>query len=227
MNAYYINDFCSIEAFIFFPTDVRLITKYITFSHIFCVSSHQFISLFPTYIDRCVMADPFDIQGPSFTIEPPHHLEFTNIIDNHIDCVAKGSPPPKIEWLYLDNTPVTTIPRVSIITKKNCSHYVIHHIPSENRNCSGFSNQIERIQLEHILIDNRINKIDSILRKWLHIKYEWKSHESDISIRQHSHHTNTNFKYKIHLDSLKANRKSSSLHHTFCLLDSSKCMQIH
>lgn len=59
------------------------------------------------------MADPFDIQGPSFTIEPPHHLEFTNIIDNHIDCVAKGSPPPKIEWLHIDNTPVTTIPRVS------------------------------------------------------------------------------------------------------------------
>lgn len=59
------------------------------------------------------MADPFDIQGPSFTIEPPHHLEFTNIVDNHVDCVAKGSPPPKIEWLHLDNTPVTTIPRVS------------------------------------------------------------------------------------------------------------------
>lgn len=62
------------------------------------------------------MANPFDIQGPSFTIEPPHHLEFTNIVDNHIDCVAKGSPPPKIEWLHLDNTPVTTIPRVSTHT---------------------------------------------------------------------------------------------------------------
>lgn len=59
------------------------------------------------------MANPFDIQGPTFTIEPPHHLEFTNIVDNHVDCVAKGSPPPKIEWLHLDNTPVTTIPRVS------------------------------------------------------------------------------------------------------------------
>lgn len=61
------------------------------------------------------MADPFDIQGPTFSIEPPHHLEFTNIADNHVDCVAKGSPPPQIEWLYLDNTPVTTIPRVSIL----------------------------------------------------------------------------------------------------------------
>lgn len=65
--------------------------------------------------DRYVIADTFDIQGPSFTIEPPHHLEFTNIVDNHVDCVAKGSPRPKIEWLHLDNTLVTTIPRVSIL----------------------------------------------------------------------------------------------------------------
>lgn len=80
-------------------------------------TQHFFSPNFPFMIgifaDRYVMADPFDIQGPSFTIEPPHHLEFTNIVDNHVDCVAKGSPPPKIEWLHLDNTPVTTIPRVS------------------------------------------------------------------------------------------------------------------
>lgn len=68
------------------------------------------------------MANPFDVQGPTFTIEPPHHLEFTNIIDNHVDCVAKGSPPPKIEWLHLDNTPVTTIPRVSCKTSYNASY---------------------------------------------------------------------------------------------------------
>lgn len=60
------------------------------------------------------MANSFDTQGPTFTIEPPHHLEFTNIVDNHVDCAARGSPPPKIEWLLLDNSPVTTIPRVCI-----------------------------------------------------------------------------------------------------------------
>lgn len=65
------------------------------------------------------MGNSFDIQGPTFTIEPPHHLEFTNIVDNHVDCVAKGSPPPKIEWLHLDNTPVTTIPRVSLLLSNN------------------------------------------------------------------------------------------------------------
>lgn len=64
---------------------------------------------------QLAFADSFDLQGPTFTIEPPHHLEFTNIIDNHVDCVARGSPSPKIEWLMLDNTPVSTIPRVSII----------------------------------------------------------------------------------------------------------------
>lgn len=74
------------------------------------------------------MADPFDIQGPSFTIEPPHHLEFTNIVDNHVDCVAKGSPPPKIEWLHLDNTPVTTIPRVSIFFCLPIDYRYIHAI---------------------------------------------------------------------------------------------------
>lgn len=72
------------------------------------------MSIYFLVTDYCVMGNSFDIQGPTFTIEPPHHLEFTNIVDNHVDCVAKGSPPPKIEWLHLDNTPVTTIPRVSI-----------------------------------------------------------------------------------------------------------------
>lgn len=64
-------------------------------------------------IDRIVLANSFDTQGPSFIIEPPQHLEFTNIVDNHVDCAARGSPPPKIEWLMLDNSPATTIPRVS------------------------------------------------------------------------------------------------------------------
>lgn len=65
-------------------------------------------------IDRIALADSFDTQGPTFLIEPQQHLEFTNIVDNHVDCTARGSPPPKIEWLMLDNTPVTTIPRVSV-----------------------------------------------------------------------------------------------------------------
>lgn len=73
----------------------------------------SFCFVFFIFTDCYVIADPFDVQGPSFTIEPPHHLEFTNIVDNHVDCVAKGSPTPKIEWLHLDNTLVTTIPRVS------------------------------------------------------------------------------------------------------------------
>lgn len=70
-----------------------------------------------SHVDIGVSADPFDIQGPTFTAEPPHHLEFTNVVDNHVDCVAKGSPTPKIEWLHLDNTPVTTIPRVSTLVR--------------------------------------------------------------------------------------------------------------
>lgn len=65
--------------------------------------------------DRIALADSFDTQGPSFLIEPQQHLEFTNIVDNHVDCTARGSPPPKIEWLMLDNSPVPTIPRVSTL----------------------------------------------------------------------------------------------------------------
>lgn len=89
-----------------------------------------------SFADRCVMADPFDIQGPSFTIEPPHHLEFTNIVDNHVDCVVKGSPPPKIEWLHLDNTPVTTIPKVSIFPSRKNIGTAIYRI--YNRITSNF-----------------------------------------------------------------------------------------
>lgn len=77
-----------------------------------------------TLLDRIAMADSFDTQGPTFIIEPQQHLEFTNIVDNHVDCTARGSPPPKIEWLMLDNSPVTTIPRVSY------SNLVFHAIIS-------------------------------------------------------------------------------------------------
>lgn len=111
MLDFIIGDSCaqlSVQCFSFFNDTFWLFIVI----YIFFVLKSYLIHFFP---DHRVMADPFDIQGPSFTIEPPHHLEFTNIVDNLIPCQAKGSPKPKIEWLHHDNTPVTTIPRVSIV----------------------------------------------------------------------------------------------------------------
>lgn len=91
-----------------------------------------------TYLDRIAMADSFDTQGPTFIIEPQQHLEFTNIVDNHVDCTARGSPPPKIEWLMLDNSPVTTIPRVSI----RISNEISTSMPLFTVFCSFYSVEI-------------------------------------------------------------------------------------
>lgn len=109
-----------------------------------------FFSIFWT--DHCVMGNSFDIQGPTFTIEPPHHLEFTNIVDNHVDCVAKGSPPPKIEWLHLDNTPVTTIPRVSFQLYIN----FINNAQCTFLNANNEITNIKQIPMEKVCYENHI-----------------------------------------------------------------------
>jgi hypothetical protein len=54
-----------------------------------------------------------DNVGPTFEIEPPIRLDFTNNIGGRLDCVAKGIPHPNVEWFDADNNPVSTIQNVS------------------------------------------------------------------------------------------------------------------
>lgn len=37
-----------------------------------------------------------DLQGPVFTHEPPHKVEFSNSTGGHIECSGHGSPEPEV-----------------------------------------------------------------------------------------------------------------------------------
>ncbi|XP_037045508.1 Down syndrome cell adhesion molecule-like protein Dscam2 isoform X1 [Bradysia coprophila] len=39
-----------------------------------------------------------ELQGPVFSHEPPHKVEFSNSTGGHIECFGQGSPQPEIEW---------------------------------------------------------------------------------------------------------------------------------
>ncbi|XP_045464508.1 Down syndrome cell adhesion molecule-like protein Dscam2 isoform X3 [Harmonia axyridis] len=46
------------------------------------------------------------LRGPSFVMEPPPQLEFSNSSGGWLDCSASGSPQPSIDWLSVDGTSV-------------------------------------------------------------------------------------------------------------------------
>uniref|UniRef100_A0A182MU38 Ig-like domain-containing protein n=1 Tax=Anopheles culicifacies TaxID=139723 RepID=A0A182MU38_9DIPT len=54
------------------------------------------------------MTAAFDshLRGPSFVMEPPSRLEFSNSSGGWLDCSASGSPQPSIDWLSVDGTSV-------------------------------------------------------------------------------------------------------------------------
>lgn len=52
------------------------------------------------------------LRGPSFLIEPPSRVEFSNSSGAWLDCTASGSPPPNIDWSTADGHPVNDVPTV-------------------------------------------------------------------------------------------------------------------
>ncbi|XP_046818554.1 Down syndrome cell adhesion molecule-like protein Dscam2 isoform X2 [Vespa crabro] len=52
------------------------------------------------------------LRGPSFLIEPPSRVEFSNSSGAWLDCTASGSPPPNIDWSTADGHPVDDISTV-------------------------------------------------------------------------------------------------------------------
>lgn len=46
------------------------------------------------------------MRGPSFVMEPPAKLEFSNSSGGWLDCSASGSPQPTIDWLSVDGTSI-------------------------------------------------------------------------------------------------------------------------
>ncbi|XP_076388392.1 Down syndrome cell adhesion molecule 2 isoform X12 [Megachile rotundata] len=49
------------------------------------------------------------LRGPSFVIEPPSRVEFSNSSGAWLDCTATGSPPPNIDWSTADGHPVNDV----------------------------------------------------------------------------------------------------------------------
>lgn len=37
-----------------------------------------------------------DLQGPVFSHEPPHKIDFSNSTGGHIECSGHGSPQPEV-----------------------------------------------------------------------------------------------------------------------------------
>lgn len=72
----------------------------------------QFPKNYNLFLDHGISASSFDAQGPTFAIEPPMRLEFTNNMGGRADCIAKANPSPNVEWYHMDNSIVTTIPKV-------------------------------------------------------------------------------------------------------------------
>ncbi|XP_032686646.1 Down syndrome cell adhesion molecule-like protein Dscam2 isoform X6 [Odontomachus brunneus] len=49
------------------------------------------------------------LRGPSFVLEPPSRIEFSNSSGAWLDCTASGSPPPNIDWSTADGHPVSDV----------------------------------------------------------------------------------------------------------------------
>ncbi|PSN53674.1 Down syndrome cell adhesion molecule-like protein Dscam2 [Blattella germanica] len=50
-----------------------------------------------------------DGQGPLLVLEPPPRLEFSNSTGGRLDCSARGSPKPTVQWLLLDGASANSI----------------------------------------------------------------------------------------------------------------------
>uniref|UniRef100_A0A182K427 Ig-like domain-containing protein n=1 Tax=Anopheles christyi TaxID=43041 RepID=A0A182K427_9DIPT len=63
---------------------------------------------YPCVITIIELTAAFDshLRGPSFVMEPPSRLEFSNSSGGWLDCSASGSPQPSIDWLSVDGTSV-------------------------------------------------------------------------------------------------------------------------
>ncbi|EEB16562.1 conserved hypothetical protein [Pediculus humanus corporis] len=49
------------------------------------------------------------LRGPSFHVEPPPKVEFSNTSGIWIDCTASGNPPPSITWISIDGSSVEDV----------------------------------------------------------------------------------------------------------------------
>ncbi|CRK99030.1 CLUMA_CG011985, isoform A [Clunio marinus] len=64
------------------------------------------------FFDFVMTTNSYDNIGPTFDIEPPTRLDFTNNIGGRLDCVSRGIPTPNIEWFDNENNPVSSVQNI-------------------------------------------------------------------------------------------------------------------
>ncbi|XP_060535010.1 cell adhesion molecule Dscam2 isoform X1 [Cylas formicarius] len=64
------------------------------------------LTLLAASLTGFIMCFDSHLRGPSFVMEPPPRLEFSNSSGGWLDCSASGSPQPSIDWLSVDGTSV-------------------------------------------------------------------------------------------------------------------------
>jgi len=96
----------------------------------FKVNLYSFLIFFNIYLFlpfyKCLDDDL--IKGPSFTLEPPKKVEFTNSSGVIIKCDATGTPKPKLSWSQKDGLQILEEFKNSSIPKTSAH---LRHINSD------------------------------------------------------------------------------------------------
>ncbi|XP_039305816.1 Down syndrome cell adhesion molecule-like protein Dscam2 isoform X4 [Solenopsis invicta] len=65
----------------------------------------------------------YETQGPSFVIEPPSRVEFTNVNGGRVDCTVRGNPLPTVDWLAADGGSITNILGIRHVLGNGTIHF--------------------------------------------------------------------------------------------------------
>ncbi|XP_042226887.1 Down syndrome cell adhesion molecule-like protein Dscam2, partial [Homarus americanus] len=85
-------------------------------------------------------------QGPTFSQEPPHHLDFTNTSGASVNCVAEGVPEPTVSWTYQDGRPLDQMEGVRQVLENGTlvfppfpAHHYHSHVHAATYTCTASS----------------------------------------------------------------------------------------
>lgn len=97
--------FYSAHFFLFFFSLILSLSLFVFFIVIYAT---------PSKIIGNVYADIYEshLRGPSFVMEPPSRLDFSNSSGGWLDCSATGTPHPTIDWISMDSTSVGDVSSV-------------------------------------------------------------------------------------------------------------------
>ncbi|XP_031619714.1 Down syndrome cell adhesion molecule-like protein Dscam2 isoform X2 [Contarinia nasturtii] len=100
-----------------------------------------------------------DQQGPIFSHEPPHKVEFSNSTGGHIECSGHGSPQPEVEWSPVPphQDMVYSLPNGSLIFYPFSAEKYRHEIHSTIYRCK-IRNLVGTILSREVLVRGVVNQ---------------------------------------------------------------------